>query len=124
MARPRSDLTDLSDLAAKPRWTPDDARLVLDTFARSNETSAEFCARHGIHPARLARRLREREPQPAEVPTVRFAEIALRSAVDPEGVALRIDLEPGAVRVLVMVPDRCPPSWLAEVAAGLRSVRA
>ena len=62
MKRPRRKDSELRAIAAKQRWTADDARLVLKALEKSDLTIIEFRQKYGVSHSRIfdwKRRLRE-----------------------------------------------------------------
>lgn len=124
MGRPRSsDIELFETLAAKRRWSTSDARKALEALERSGRTPAEFAARWDLPLARLQRWLRSDLRKAKAAPPIQFAEVALVRRDASEAVPIRVELEHFGVRVMVMAPERCPPSWVAELAAHLETAR-
>ena len=116
MKKTPSDL--MAGLRGPEHWQPDDARRVLEDWARSGESMAEFAHRHGVNPQRIAW-WRERLASKTSA-TVTLVPVTVRAAgaSAPQGAALSLALSDG-VRVEVTDPSRVSPQWFAAVVDAL-----
>lgn len=127
MGRHRAtDIELLGRLAKRRRWSAEDARGLLDALKRSGRTPEDFAARWGLPVSRVRRwQSREAPPRTRATSPIQFAELTLERprqrelVVEPEPVALRLDLRTQGFSLLIFAPDRCAPAWLAELAAWL-----
>ena len=120
---PQATSDTLTALARKRRWTPDEVGTVLEALRRAGDEPESFAARHGIPLTRLQRWTRPGATRAPATAPVRFAELALAGIPARDAAAVRIDLTTDRVEVCVLVPERCPPSWVAALAAQLRGLR-
>ena len=128
MKRRRRNGSQLRAIAAKERWTADDAKLVLEALEKSDSTITEFCRKHRVSHFRIfdwRRKFREggiesdRTP-PATFLPVRVVEDDAAQALIGEPVhswALEIELEDCRIRVA----ERASEAVIGRVVRAVRS---
>jgi transposase-like protein len=86
------------------RWTPAQARLVIERIARSGVTVKQYADEHGLGVERLYRwKRRLQEARPGADAAARFAEVTIRPS--PPAKAIEIEL-PGGVCLRVAGDSR------------------
>jgi hypothetical protein len=93
MPKPRQAQPDFAQILEKPRWTRNDAAVVVTTWRASGRSQAAFCRQYDIDPQRLSRWAAELPERPA------FAEIVV--VAEPGRSSSTITIELGSARVVV-----------------------
>jgi transposase-like protein len=104
MKRPRRNGSQLRAIAAKERWTADDARHVLDALEKSDSTITEFCRKHRVSHFRIfdwRRKFREGRIQRDRTPPATFLPVTV--------------VEDDAAQALIGEPVH---SWALEIELG------
>ena len=104
MKRRRRNDGELRAIAAKQRWTEDDAKVVLEALEKSDSTITDFCRKHRVGLFRVfgwKRKFRERAVESKNAPRPTFLPVK----VVPEVVAGPLIGEP-------------TPSWALEIELG------
>ena len=108
----------LRRLSAAPRWSPAQARWVVDALGRSALTIADFTAQYELPASRLYYwRNRLAEPRTAAVPTAALVEVRLSASSDPPAPS-RIEIELASGRRLC-VAEAIEPQRLQRLAMAL-----
>lgn len=106
-------------LAADERWTEQDARRALASWAGSGESARAFARRHGMNPQRLAWwRDRLAASEATRFVPVVVSEVSTEAS-PPTGSAA-VTLRIGELCIAVDDVSKVPASWVAELASGLR----
>ncbi len=93
MPKATRDPHNLSQILARPRWTPEDATSVVTAWRRSGLSQRAFCERLGIDGQRLARWAKLIPEAPA------FAEVVVINESPKAGAPIIVEL--GSARVIV-----------------------
>jgi transposase-like protein len=100
------------------RWTPADARRVLEAIARSGDSTAGFAREHGLSPERIRwwrQRLREDGGRANPSPDIEFAPVVV-TGIGGAAVVVRV----GEIGIEVGDPSRVTVEWIAALVDAMR----
>ena len=116
----RKSVQSIVPLVQRRTWSPQQARLVLDQWARSGETVTAFARRHGLVPQRLwwwLKRLGPSQPAQPEAPAAQWVPVTVRTAAAPTAAAT-VHLGSG-LQVHLSTLDALSAAWVAHLAQAL-----
>ena len=117
MAGNNSLETKLAQLRELRRWSPHDARVVLEAVKRSGKTVSAFARAHGLKANRIFKWRQQLADEPSEaIEQLSFAPVVVTGLGRAPALVLRL----GELEIDVLDPQKVEPRWLAQLLAAVQ----